>query len=546
MVKWGHTGQMHIVPKTSASLLSQGPAAGHLSFERWAEDAPWKDRGSHVASLMEQLLQYVELDHPVPFEMCKNGHDALLQVAEVTDRDCYQALGGKRSSSGKEATLAAPALVEIKPQRQAEVESHDRGEKYAVTGAAAFVRREAMPTEVASAPASRVDALMRAKTLRSEKGVESAKASSDEVSHLQLEAEHSPATPSVHGEDVSMESMEPGVFKGLRDTPAFVVDVSVFSYDLDALEVRLHELSKVTDLFALIEMPVTHRGHRKPLVWARNKDTPRFHAFKDRVLHVVADDHDFIKYLYAHSSLPNDRQERNTLLSNGTARMQQMLQSLLSSRHLKGRELVVNFGHADEIPSARNMALVKKCQPSALPIDSGTWMPMGRFDRAAHADGSLGGKQGFPFTFSSSSFQEPSKLMERSGGGNRSYLLGGWQLSAYAYPPHALLKQLTCASCDGKGISQKSVQMLQRGPVGVREFWQGLTMRASASSGQGALLQRSATLDELRKEAPYREHPELLNMPNVMQCNPERFEAWYGHYDRRLHVAPADMLRSDL
>jgi len=484
-------------------------------------------------------LEYVELDHPVPFQMCKKGHDALIQVAEVTDRDCSQALGGTRSSSGKEATLASSAL-EIKPQRRlhAEVESHDR-EKFAVTGNAAFVRREAMPTEVANAPASRAEALMR----KNEKGVESTKAPSDAASHLQLEAEHAPA----HGERVSKKSTEHGVFKGLRNSPAFVVDVSVFSYDLDALEVRLHELSKVADLFALIEMPVTDRGHRKPLVWARNKDTPRFHAFKDRVLHIVADDHDFIKYLYAHNSAPanahNGRHEKNTLLTNGTVKMQQMMHSLLSSRHLKGRELVVNFGHADEIPSARNVALVKKCQPSALPIDSGTWMPMGRFDRASHADGSLGG---FPFTFSSSSFQEPSKLVERSGGGNRSYLLGGWQLSAYAYPPHALLKQLTCSSCDGKGISQKSVQMLQKGPVGVREFWQGLTMRASPSFGHGALLQRSATMDELRKEAPYREHPELLNMPNVMQCNPKRYEAWHGHYDRRLHVVPADKRRSDL
>ena len=54
------------------------------------------------------------------------------------------------------------------------------------------------------------------------------------------------------------------------------MDISLFGFDLDVLELRLHELDIVVDLFAVIEMPLTHKGEVKPLIWARNKDTPRF------------------------------------------------------------------------------------------------------------------------------------------------------------------------------------------------------------------------------------------------------------------------------
>lgn len=209
--------------------------------------------------------------------------------------------------------------------------------------------------------------------------------------------------------------------------------------------------------------------------------------------------------------------------AKGREKLKSMLQNLLTNRHLKGQELVVNFGHADEIPSARNMALMKQCQPEHMPISSGTWMPLGRFDRASRPEQPLGSN----FTHRSSTFHDTSELVAGGLKGGSRHLFGGWHLSGYAYPPNVLLNLLTCSNC--AGIPKETVHMLKKGPAGVHEFWESLSSP-----------QRGAALKELEKETPYRDHPELLQPPNVVQCNPERFEVWFGHPDRRLNIKPAD------
>ena len=58
-----------------------------------------------------------------------------------------------------------------------------------------------------------------------------------------------------------------------------------FSYELDVLELRLHELNATVDLFVVVEAPVTHRGLRKPLIFAQH--ARRFAAFASKIKHVV-------------------------------------------------------------------------------------------------------------------------------------------------------------------------------------------------------------------------------------------------------------------
>lgn len=58
--------------------------------------------------------------------------------------------------------------------------------------------------------------------------------------------------------------------------------------ELDILEMRLTELQEVSNLkHVLIEAPVDHQGHAKPLYYADNRS--RFAAWNDRIIHVVAD-----------------------------------------------------------------------------------------------------------------------------------------------------------------------------------------------------------------------------------------------------------------
>jgi len=61
-----------------------------------------------------------------------------------------------------------------------------------------------------------------------------------------------------------------------------------FFSELDLLEIRLHELSDVVDIFVLSEATRTHSGLPKPLYYDENREM--FADFNDRIVHVVVDD----------------------------------------------------------------------------------------------------------------------------------------------------------------------------------------------------------------------------------------------------------------
>ncbi|KAJ1569021.1 hypothetical protein HK096_004487, partial [Nowakowskiella sp. JEL0078] len=74
----------------------------------------------------------------------------------------------------------------------------------------------------------------------------------------------------------------------LRAQPApRVFDVFLFSQELDLLEVRLHELSDVVDVFVLIEADCTFMGQHKQLVFDLNRNDSRFNGFGDRIHHAA-------------------------------------------------------------------------------------------------------------------------------------------------------------------------------------------------------------------------------------------------------------------
>ena len=62
-------------------------------------------------------------------------------------------------------------------------------------------------------------------------------------------------------------------------------------FDVDVLEVLLHELDNVSDKIFVMESTRTHnKGIRKALLWERLQDQPRFKIFQDKVVHLVLDD----------------------------------------------------------------------------------------------------------------------------------------------------------------------------------------------------------------------------------------------------------------
>jgi len=84
-------------------------------------------------------------------------------------------------------------------------------------------------------------------------------------------------------------------WSGRRATPAVLVDVFMFAWQLDLLEVRLHELDGVVDRFVIWEGMFAQRGIEKPLVLSANLH--RFRRFRDRITYIVQDDLDFQEML---------------------------------------------------------------------------------------------------------------------------------------------------------------------------------------------------------------------------------------------------------
>jgi beta-1,4-mannosyl-glycoprotein beta-1,4-N-acetylglucosaminyltransferase len=58
---------------------------------------------------------------------------------------------------------------------------------------------------------------------------------------------------------------------GKRDTPAKIVDLILFAYELDTLEIRLHELDEVVDEFVIAESMYSTRLLHKELFFAEFK-----------------------------------------------------------------------------------------------------------------------------------------------------------------------------------------------------------------------------------------------------------------------------------
>mmetsp|Transcript_150449 Transcript_150449/g.273794 ORF Transcript_150449/g.273794 Transcript_150449/m.273794 type:complete len:527 (-) Transcript_150449:1-1581(-) len=327
--------------------------------------------------------------------------------------------------------------------------------------------------------------------------------------------------------NLELNCSQGSIFKGERASgPAFLVDVSIFGFDLDVLEIKLHELASVVDLFCIIEMPVTHRGQPKPLLWARNKNKKRFADFRDKVLHVVVDDVELLRELNTTAPGRRNWKFEKRQESFGFVKMGSMVRALLARAKDAGREVLVNFGDVDEIASPKNLALAKHCQPKKLPIDHATWMPMGRFDRALSTDYPVSHR--LPFTFGNPTLQDLDHFAGRRFGKSGRYLLGGWHLTNYAYVPSFVAKSLTCTEC--RGVRPDLLAELKKGQMSsVFEVLTALRFFAV----------KLRPVSEVSQTWPYSNDTSLLQPPCIVANNKERYEVWFGKNDRRLQMVPS-------
>jgi len=151
---------------------------------------------------------------------------------------------------------------------------------------------------------------------------------------------------------------QPKVWTGVL-TNRTIVDVFLFTQELDILEFRLYELDEIVDWFVVVESAYSHRGWRKGLIFQDN--SARFQRFQSKLIYLNVD-------LCQHYANVVAKHRRGSV-SNGVVwdiqdAMRQCAAELLLPRlHTLSDDALVVLSDLDEIPSAQSVANMKYCQP---------------------------------------------------------------------------------------------------------------------------------------------------------------------------------------
>lgn len=169
------------------------------------------------------------------------------------------------------------------------------------------------------------------------------------------------------------------VFKGqVRSIPRKVGHAIQLGFDIDTLEILLHELDTVVDRFFIVEWTMPHNQlmNPKPLAWDAVKS--RFSYALHKVVHIVMDDVDT-----AHI-------DSSTIFTVDNMQEQRRWEKILEWQNLTSFFVdtdLIGFGDTDETPSQQNVHLLKHCeQNNNDPVDMGIWFPMGRINQAYLTD----------------------------------------------------------------------------------------------------------------------------------------------------------------
>ena len=323
----------------------------------------------------------------------------------------------------------------------------------------------------------------------------------------------------------------PDVFTGeIEEFPVPKVTHAVqMGFDVDILEILLHELDDVVDIFFLIESTrAHHKSLLEPLMWEHLKHTPRFIRFRDKVYHFILDDGDLSPLVSpTHDFEIEGMQEHQRWL-----KIKQWNQH---NRVLSDRDLI-GFGDIDEIPSRRNVNLLKQCVHKDIKksVDIGIWFPYGDLTKAFRCDWSV---PGHPFAYGDPTYFKVGGIDESDGswptrkrGNSGRFLLGGAHLTNYHFGPQLMIKRLTTSEYYKSGdayINKLREALLSKGGL-TRFFNSFVTEGPDHFAEKGRLISlakaRADKLDDFDR---------IVYVPWFLRCNKDRFPGWYGVEDPR-------------
>ncbi|OQV17377.1 hypothetical protein BV898_08482 [Hypsibius exemplaris] len=130
-----------------------------------------------------------------------------------------------------------------------------------------------------------------------------------------------------------------------------VWDATLFSSELDLLEIRLRELWDVVDHFIIIEANLTFTGRAKPLHFCHHRVTERFHWAHTKIIYKQV----ALTTPEASTVSPADLAWQNE------GKMRSQINTILRVNGIRNGDLIIQ-SDVDEIPSRATIALLRTCQ----------------------------------------------------------------------------------------------------------------------------------------------------------------------------------------
>jgi beta-1,4-mannosyl-glycoprotein beta-1,4-N-acetylglucosaminyltransferase len=130
-----------------------------------------------------------------------------------------------------------------------------------------------------------------------------------------------------------------------------VIDATLFSVELEMLEIRLEELWPYVDVFLIVEVNITFTGLPKPLIFHENRQ--RFAWAESKIVYrQITEDHDLLA--------DESRDARYGWINEERTR-DAVTWYLRNAVHVADKDLVL-MCDVDEIPSAATMSLLRSCE----------------------------------------------------------------------------------------------------------------------------------------------------------------------------------------
>lgn len=263
---------------------------------------------------------------------------------------------------------------------------------------------------------------------------------------------------------------------GPRPKPRKIVSFVPFGYELDILEVRLHEHEDVVDLTVLSESLYTHRITRKPLFFERNKE--RFARFADAILHVIDDDTHFFKHRSGEHRKGEDWRNEGRMRQYPWAKF---LEAMGLHKHdSKGLEdYLIVTSDMDELPSAEQLAHFKYCKPKSAGPHYRLGAVMYSHNFRWYRPQPTPGTWEYSTTISEGSSLANAESLPRSTNGQKYDEHLGWIMNRMFSSYTDMFKELALA--EGGNIPQKRPKALAYNPL-IADEWRSRGIRTCCLS----------------------------------------------------------------